>query len=163
MRRAAGAAFTLLLRGIGRPLDPKWESAQVVKDLEQKRKSETETVRPQALSLRHFPVKSLIQFGSDRRVRRLFLVMVHFAGTAEWQMARRRLSYLVRRGGIFWLRMTVPRALRSRLGRTEWKFSLRTGEPVTAKIRCLEVARAIARVQLIAREMTNLTDEPGPT
>lgn len=73
-------------------------------------------------------------------------------------MARRRLSHLGTRGGVFWIRIAVPRDLCTRLHRREWKFSLRTREPHIAKLRCLEATLAIERLQTMVRAMPTLTD-----
>lgn len=73
-------------------------------------------------------------------------------------MARRKLSHLETRGGIYWVRIAVPRDLCNRLQRREWKFSLRTREPRIAKLKCLEATLAIERLQVIVRSMPTLTD-----
>ncbi len=73
-------------------------------------------------------------------------------------MARRRLSHLGTRGGVFWIRIVVPRDLCNRLHRREWKFSLRTREPRLAKLKCLEATLAIERLQSAIRAMPSLTD-----
>jgi hypothetical protein len=60
-------------------------------------------------------------------------------------MTRRNLSHLETRGGVFWVRVVVPRHLRHRLKRREWRFSLRTRETGTARLRCIEATLAIER------------------
>ncbi|WP_430695034.1 DUF6538 domain-containing protein [Rhodopseudomonas rhenobacensis] len=45
------------------------------------------------------------------------------------------LPRLVRRDAIFYFRMAVPRQLVPRAGRSEIKASLRTSDPLTAKVR----------------------------
>ena len=74
-------------------------------------------------------------------------------------MVKRRTRHLTVRGGTFWIRITVPRDLRDRLRRREWKFSLRTREPRQAKLKCLEAILAIERVQTIARHTPSLTND----
>lgn len=73
-------------------------------------------------------------------------------------MVRRKLSHLETRGGVFWLRIVVPRDLHQRVGRREWRFSLRTREPLIARLRCLETTLAVARLHTIIRSMRTLTD-----
>jgi len=59
---------------------------------------------------------------------------------------------------VFWLRIVVPRDLHQRVGRREWRFSLRTREPLIARLRCLETTLAVARLHTIIRSMRTLTD-----
>jgi hypothetical protein len=81
-----------------------------------------------------------------------------FRWYSEVEVARRRLSHLGTRGGVFWIRIAVPRDLCNRLHRREWKLSLRTRELRAAKLRCLEVSLAIERLHMTSRAMPMLTD-----
>ena len=47
----------------------------------------------------------------------------------------RSIARVVRRGDTFYFRMAVPRQLAARLGKRELKVSLRTCNPVDAKVR----------------------------
>jgi integrase len=64
-------------------------------------------------------------------------------------MPKPALTYLTRRGSVFWFRMAVPKDLIGRVGCREIKGSLRTRSPTIARLRCQRLGSAI--LQLIAR------------
>jgi len=64
-------------------------------------------------------------------------------------MPKPALTYLIRRGGIYWFRMAVPLDLVGRVGRREIKVSLRTSSLAVARLRCQNLGSAM--LQLIAR------------
>jgi hypothetical protein len=64
-------------------------------------------------------------------------------------MPKPALTYLVRRGSVYWFRMAVPLDLVERIGRRELKASLRTSSLVVARPRCQSLGSAM--LQLIAR------------
>lgn len=71
---------------------------------------------------------------------------------------RKKLPHLETRGGVYWVRIVIPRDLRNRLHRREWRFSLRTRDPSIARLRYLEIAAAIGRLHSFIRSMRALTD-----
>lgn len=66
---------------------------------------------------------------------------------------------LTRRGDHFWFRMTVPRALVSRIGLTEIKAGLRTSDRAIANVRCLLLSNAIDALLAVARLNVDLPPE----
>lgn len=64
-------------------------------------------------------------------------------------MPKPALTYLLRRGSIYWFRMAVPLDLGGRVGRREIKASLRTSPLAVARPRCQCLGGAM--LQLIAR------------
>jgi integrase len=64
-------------------------------------------------------------------------------------MPKPALTYMTRRGSVYWLRMAVPLDLVERFGRREIKHSLRTRSPAVAKVRCQRLGSEF--LQLIAR------------
>lgn len=52
---------------------------------------------------------------------------------------------LVKRGAVFYYRMTVPKQLVARVGRMEISSSLRTVDPSEARLRCRELSNALDR------------------
>jgi len=64
-------------------------------------------------------------------------------------MRKPALTYLIRRGNVYWFRMAVPLDLVERIGRREIKVSLRTSSLAVARPRCQRLGSAM--LQLIAR------------
>ena len=74
-------------------------------------------------------------------------------------MPKPALTYLTRRGSVYWFRMAVPIDLVERVGCREIKGSLRTRSPAIARLRCQRLGSAI--LQLIARVRSMPEAEPG--
>lgn len=74
-------------------------------------------------------------------------------------MACFNVTHLVRRGGVYCFRMAVPHGLVKQFGRREIKGSLKTTDPITAKMRCRELSNAFERLIESARTMPELTPE----
>ena len=74
-------------------------------------------------------------------------------------MPKPALTYLTRRGSVYWFRMAVPKDLVGRVGCREIKGSLRTRSPAIARLRCQRLGSVI--LQLIARvhSMPELSQE----
>ena len=74
-------------------------------------------------------------------------------------MPKPALTYLTRRGSVYWFRMAVPLDLVERVGRREIKASLRTSSPAVARLRCQALGSAILRLIARARAMPELSQE----
>jgi uncharacterized protein DUF6538 len=64
-------------------------------------------------------------------------------------MPKPALTYLTRRGNVYWFRMAVPLDIVERIGRREIKISLQTSSLAVARPRCQRLGSAM--LQLIAR------------
>jgi len=74
-------------------------------------------------------------------------------------MSRRQLTYLTRRGGVYWFRMAVPVDLVERVGRREIKASLRTSSPAVARLRCQCLGSRMLQLIARVRAMPELSQE----
>lgn len=74
-------------------------------------------------------------------------------------MARWRLPRLLLRDGTFYFRATIPLSLRSLLGRSELKLSLRTRDPMVARLRCGDLSNRFDRYSVAVSRMKALTPE----
>lgn len=71
----------------------------------------------------------------------------------------RSIARVVRRGDVFYFRMAIPRRLMRRLGKRELKVSLRTSNPVDAKVRGRVLSSALDLMFDGLQRMPNLTPQ----
>ena len=75
-------------------------------------------------------------------------------------MPKPALTYLTRRGSVFWFRMAVPKDLIGRrVGCREIKGSLRTRSPAIARLRCQRLGSAILQLIAWVRSMPEVSQE----
>ena len=74
-------------------------------------------------------------------------------------MPKPALTYLIRRGNVYWFRMAVPLALVERIGRREIKLSLRTSSHAVARLRCQRLGSGILQLIARVRAMPDLSQE----
>ena len=74
-------------------------------------------------------------------------------------MPKPALTYLTRRGSVYWFRMAVPIDLVERIGRREIKVSLRTCSLAVARLRCQRLGSAILQLIARVRVMPELSQE----
>ena len=73
-------------------------------------------------------------------------------------MPKPALTYLTRRGSVYWFRMAVPLDLVERVGCREIKVSLRTFSPI-ARLRCQRLGSVILQLIARVRSMPELSQE----
>ena len=74
-------------------------------------------------------------------------------------MPKPALTYLTRRGSVYWFRMAVPIDLVERVGCREIKGSLRTRSPAIARLRCQRLGSVILQLIARVRSMPELSQE----
>ncbi len=74
-------------------------------------------------------------------------------------MPKPALTYLTRRGNVYWFRMAVPLDLVERVGRREIKVSLRTSSLAVARLRCQRLGSGILQLIARVRAMPELSQE----
>jgi len=74
-------------------------------------------------------------------------------------MPKPALTYLTRRGNVYWFRMAVPSDLVERLGRREVKASLGTSSLAAARQRCQHLGSAVLQFIARIRSMPELSQE----
>src|SRR5262245_38947721 len=74
-------------------------------------------------------------------------------------MPKPALTYLTRRGNVYWFRMAMPLDLVERIGRREIKVSLRTRSAAVARVRCQALGGIILRLSARVRAMPELNQE----
>jgi hypothetical protein len=74
-------------------------------------------------------------------------------------MPKPALTYLTRRGAVYWFRMAVPLDLVGRVGRREIKISLRTCSLDVARLRCQRLGGGILQLIARVRAMPELSQE----
>jgi len=77
----------------------------------------------------------------------------------EREMPKPALTYLTRRGNVYWFRMAVPSDLVERLGRREVKASLGTSSLAAARQRCQHLGSAVLQFIARIRSMPELSQE----
>jgi integrase len=74
-------------------------------------------------------------------------------------MPKPALTYLTRRGAVYWFRMAVPIDLVERVGRREIKVSLHTCSLAVARLRCQRLGSGILQLIARVRAMPELSQE----
>ena len=74
-------------------------------------------------------------------------------------MANYRLAHLCRRGDALYFRMAVPRSLVPRVGKREFKLSLKTSDQTLARQRCRLLSSSLTALLCKVEAMPNLTPE----